>query len=113
MSNAKRIVVFLVAAIVLGILLLLGVNSCLTWPAQSEFDARTAAIRAAGEPTALSDRTTSSVPRDKNAAVLIEQIDGDLKAFGSEIFAFEQSDRGKSWDDGQPLTSEQRAAVKP
>jgi hypothetical protein len=112
MLSAKRIVLFFAVAIVLGILLLLGINSFLAWQAQSKFDARIAAIRAAGEPATLSDLAPGSLPADKNSAAIIAQIGGDLQAYGGEIFAFEQTDLGKTWDDGQPLTTEQLAAVK-
>jgi hypothetical protein len=98
MSSARRIVLFFGAAIVLGILLLLGINSFLAWQAQSKFDARLAAIRAAGEPATLSDLTSATLQRDQNAAAILKQVDGDLATFWKEFLAYEMTGPGESWD---------------
>jgi hypothetical protein len=116
MSSAKRVVLFLVAAIVLGILFLLGINSFLAWQAQSNFDARIAAIRAAGEPGTLLDLAPAPVSPDKNAAAILQQIDGSLAAYGKEAFEFEKTDLGQLWIaaemNGQLPTSEQLAGIE-
>jgi len=116
MSSSKRIALFFAAAIVLGSLVLLSINSFLAWQAQSKFDARIAAIRAAGEPARLSDLAPAAISRDNNAAAILEQVTNELTAYENEFAAFWETDLGKSWLEAeaneQLPNTEQRAAIE-
>jgi hypothetical protein len=85
--------------IVIGLLMLVGgllvVNGVLAWRAQQRLSSRLAAIRAAGDPTSLAEMAPPPISPDNDAAVYLEKIKPDLKAFEIQEIAYEDSAEGK------------------
>src|SRR5262249_15737754 len=55
-------------------------------------------------------------PRERNAAAILEQVDGDLSTFWKEFLAYEMTGPGESWDQsvesGRLPASDQVASVE-
>lgn len=102
------------AGILLGVLLL--VNGFFSWRVNSEFDARIAAIRAAGAPASIADLKPQPIPDEINAAAHIDALAPRLEEFGKEQYRWEsKTPLGKSYSElkpGEAPTAEQLAAMR-
>ena len=92
-----------VKRIVIGLLMLFGVllvvNGVLAWHAQRRLNSKLAEIRAAGDPTSLTEMTPKPVPAENDAAAYLEQIKSDLKGFEAQEVAYEDTAEGKGIPD--------------
>lgn len=70
------------AGIVLGALLLL--NAFMSWRINSQFAARIAAIRAAGDPASIADLKPEPIPAEENAAAQLDKLEPRLDQFAKE-----------------------------
>jgi hypothetical protein len=99
--------------IVLGVLLL--VNAFMSWRVNSQFNARVAAIRAAGDPASIADLKPEPIPAEENAAAHLDMLEPRLDQFGKEQHAWEKDALGEDYAafiDSVPPSTEQVAAMR-
>jgi hypothetical protein len=65
--------------------------------------ARVNQLEAAGEPVSIADLAPEPVPADQNAAVLLREIGGDLRAFSQKVRSYYDS---PSYETGKPTDQE-------
>jgi hypothetical protein len=84
MSRAKRILAWttIVGAACAGLLLIS--NGLLNWRAEARFQAKIAALQAAGEPVTRSDLTPPEIPADQDAAFLLTPFRPQMEAWDQQ-----------------------------
>lgn len=102
----------IVAGILLGVLLL--INGIFSWRVNSQFDARIAAIRAAGAPASIADLKPQPIPDEINAAAKLDALRPRLEQFSSDHSNFYSTELGRNYREDlmQPPTAEQTAAMR-
>jgi hypothetical protein len=75
-----------------------------------------ASIRAAGDPSSISELAPKPIPMDKNAAVVLAGLGPQLDAFSKDHARFFYTPSGKAYeartDEGEQATEEQIAAIR-
>jgi len=92
-------------------------NAVYSWRIGQQLDQQLAKLRAAGEPTSFAELAPKPIPPEQDAAVHLQRLTSQLKAFAKEHVDFlYQSPLGKSFREqrkkGQPPTREQIDAIR-
>lgn len=102
---------------ILGVLLGTALFAAVLWAVyvSNSFSSRIAAIRAAGDPATISDLRPQPIPPAEDAAAQLAAVGPQIDAFAQEHGQFFKTPVGKAYDarePGDPLTSEQLAAIR-
>jgi len=114
MSRLKRIMKRLAIGFAILVAVLLIINGAYSWHTGHQLEQRLAKLRAAGEPTTFAELAPEPIPPEQDAAVQLQRLAPQLKAFEKELANFlDRSPLGKSFgEDGKPPTSEQIDAIR-
>lgn len=96
------------------IAVLLIINGAYSWHLGRLLEQRLAKLRTAGEPTTFAELAPEPIPPEQDAAVQLQRLAPELKAFAKEHVDFlDRSPLGKSFgEDGKPPTPEQIDAIR-
>ena len=92
-------------------------NVVYSWRIGQQLDQRLTNLRAAGEPTSFAELAPKPIPPEQDAAVHLQRLAPQLKAFAKEhVVFFDKTPKGNSIrereDRGEPPTPEQIAAIR-
>jgi hypothetical protein len=110
--NWKRLALGLAIAVAVVLI----ANGFMVWRTDARFQAKIAEIRAAGDPATFADLAPIPIPKDKNAAFLLDCIKPQLDQYNKSNFQFYETPLGKTFgiaeENDEPGTAEQLEAVR-
>ncbi len=114
MARMKRIMKRLAIGFAFLVAALLIINAAYSWHLGRQLESRLAILRAASEPTTFAELAPSPIPPEQDAAVHLQRLAPQLKAFTKEyVNFFDRTPLGKSFSENdEPPTPEQIAAIR-
>lgn len=83
--------------IAIGLCLVLVAYLIVSWWSSRRLEARLVKLRAAGEPTSMSELASEQVPVEENAALVLKEVRPQIEAFSKAQAAFHKTPDGKAY----------------